>query len=122
MLDVDESMIFEFDEVECVMAASDNNLLQEGAIEEADVEDIEDDENDDYFDQTIENIGASFSQADVFVDSFRRTRDLGMDSLREDTVMNAMMGFDNDIEAIEDDDDDDILDEEDFGDYDEYED
>lgn len=111
-----DEMIFEFDEVECVMAASGEDLIQEGAISETDIEDIEDDESDDYFDQTIEDMGAAFTQEDIFVNSFRKTRDHGMDSLREDAVDCCMMDIDDDVEDIEDDEDDEFLDGEDWED------
>lgn len=113
-----DEMIYEFDEVECMMIASGESLIDEGVINETDVEDIEDDdENDDYFDHTIEDIGATFTQEDVPANSFRKTRDHGMNSLREDAVDCHIMGIDSDVEDIEDDDDDEFIedvDDEDF--------
>lgn len=96
--------MFEMDEVECVMVATGEDLLDESG-EDMDVVEVED-EDDDYYDYTIENIGATFTLEDAVVNGYRETRDHGMDTLNEDTIDNVMMGIDPDVEEIEDDDDD----------------
>lgn len=109
--------VFEFDEVECVMIAS-GEELEEAA--DADVKEIEDDdENDDFYDRTLEVIGGTYTIEDKIVNAFRETRDMGMDSLNEDLIDSHMMDIDidPDVEDIEDDDEDEDNDGYDYGDY-----
>lgn len=98
--------MFEFDEVECVMVANDEDLMEE-ATNDVEVHEVED-EDDDYYDETIANIGATFTMEDLVVNEFRETRDHGMDTLNEDFIDNAIMdiNIDPDVEEIEDDEDD----------------
>lgn len=96
--------MFEMDEVECVMVATGEDLLDESG-EDMEVAEVED-EDDDYYDSTIEDIGATFTLEDAVVNEYRETRDHGMDTINEDTIDNAMMDIDPDVQDIEDDDDD----------------
>lgn len=99
--------MFDMDEVEFVMVANGEDLMDESATEEdMEVQEVED-EDDDYYDETIADIGRTFSMESIFVDEFREVRDCGMDTINEDTIDNSIMGIDPDVEYMEDDDDDD---------------
>lgn len=96
--------MFEMDEVECVMVATGEDLVDE-STEEMDVVEVEDEDDGDFYDSSIEDIGATFTMEDLVVNEYRITRDYGMDTINEDTIDNAIMDIDPDVEDIEDDDD-----------------
>lgn len=108
-----DNMFFEFDETECVMAATGEDAMEESTID-SEVKEIEKDDEDDYYDETIEDFGMTFTMEDTIVNEFRQTRDHGMDSIREEMIDENIMGIDPEVEEIEDDDEDDCYN--DYGD------
>lgn len=103
-----DDMFSEFDETECVMIAA-----GEAAID-PDVKEIEDDDTDDDFDETIEDIGQTFTMEDIPAQAARKAASECMkesftEDLEESVIeMLAESEFDSDVEEIEDDDDLDV--------------
>lgn len=115
-----DDMFSEFDETECVMIAA-----GEAAVD-PDVKDIEDDDaEDDDFDETIEDIGQTFTMEDIPAQAARKAaseciKESFSEEVEESVIeMLAESDFDSDVEEIEDDDDDelDIDDDDEFDDY-----
>ena len=115
-----DNMFSEFDETECVMIAAG---IEEAAVDH-DVEKIaNDEEEDDLFDETIEDIGQTFTMEDIPAQNYRKTDCEVIAKESEDRLEEAVMGllegeeFDDDVEDIADDDDNDLIDDDEFEDY-----
>ena len=115
-----DNMFSEFDETECVMIAAG---IEEAAIDH-DVEKIaNDEEEDDLFDETIEDIGQTFTMEDIPAQNYRKAASEVIAKESEDRLEEAVMEllegeeFDDDVEDIADDDDNDLIDDDEFEDY-----
>ena len=115
-----DNMFSEFDETECVMIAAG---IEEAAVDH-DVEKIaNDEEEDDLFDETIEDIGQTFTMEDIPAQSYRKAACEVIAKESEDRLEEAVMEllegeeFDDDVEDIADDDDNDLIDDDEFEDY-----
>ena len=115
-----DNMFSEFDETECVMTAAG---IEEAAVDH-DVEKIaNDEEEDDLFDETIEDIGQTFTMEDIPAQNYRKAACEVIAKESEDRLEEAVMEllegeeFDDDVEDIADDDDNDLIDDDEFEDY-----